>query len=262
MWSGYVGVSLCRGASCSSPQTTPFVLSVAGTGGSFRGSLEFQPFGDDVAVDVSGSAQPDGAVLFASTHHATAYDARTVTVRRLLVRTDPVAGLTGDLDMRLSGETSDVRGTVTSASFQPLSAFAAQGVSGSWHGLAIIRQCAGDCPSYRDAGDIVRIALVVGQAGEGANGQVQLSIFEGEPQWLDVHGTASQTTFSFASDRVALSSSCCDRMRFLQTFKGSLDDLGRIDGTFTYAADGRIAIKPYNISYRLECEVLWLVRDR
>jgi len=52
-----------------------------------------------------------------------------------------------------------------------------------------------------------------------------------------------------------------DRTLHLESFDASLDQIHRLAGRFVYASDSRIAVSPFDVSYRFECEILWLKRD-
>ncbi len=264
VWTGYLRAALCFSFGCEEVETIPFVLRVAADGSGYVGAFELEAASSmNVNMDVTGAVQPDGAVLFTGHRDPWDGDSASVELRKLLVRVDPSAGLSGDIDLRkfYTGNATNrsLEGTVASASFLPLPFFAAQGVSGRWSGTAVIRGCSGYCPLYRDAGDAFSISMVLGQSGTSVTGQLQLGVFAGSQNWLPIAGNASPA-LSLSSERVVFSSGN-DKSRYLESFDATLDGLGRINGRFTYASDSTIAISPFNVFFRLECEILWLKRD-
>ena len=251
---------MCFSGVCETPRTIPFLLRVAAAGSGFTGDFELHgTTAVDVVMDVTGVMRPDGYVLFTGTRAAIPDDLVRTDLRELLVRTDPLTGLTGHIDLHQAApQDATLTGDVTSASFEPFDAASPQ-MSGTWSGEAILRACSGFCPSYRN--QTLGISLALGQSGTDLSGQVQLSIFEPGDDWLSIHGAASGNSLSLSSNRIVLTSNAGDRARLLAALTGTIDTLGRIAGGFTYAADGRIAIEPFNVSYRLQCEILWLTRN-
>lgn len=248
---------------CDPPTTIQFVLRATAGGPGYIGAFEAEAIGSNNIMDVTGAPQPDGSVIFSGTRGGIPGNSTTLELRRLLVRPDGAAGLTGDVDLWiLSGSYKQhLSGSVLSASYQPLVSLPGQSVSGTWTGLAVIRACSGYCPLYQDPGDGVRISMVLGQNGGSLSGNVQFTVFSCGGCWLPITGSASGAQVSLSSPLVTRTSAYGDRTLHLESFDGTVDDLGRISGRFVYASDSRIAIAPFDVSYRLECEILWLKRD-
>ena len=269
VWHGYLSVTTCYvglpPSMCGSARTVQFVLRATTGGPGYAGLFELSD-GSSLTniVDVTGVGQPDGAVIFTGTRAPLPLGSLTLEIRRLLVRLDPAAGLTGDIDLWATGAGAytDYRmsGQVLSASYQPFVSLPGQSVSGTWSGYAVIRECSGDCPSYRKVGSGVAIyPMVLGQSGTSLSGNLALSVFSCGGCSLPISGSASGGQVSLSSQIV--NGSFNDRTLHLESFDGTLDDLGRISGRFVYASDSRIAIPPFNVSYRIACEILWLKRD-
>lgn len=241
----------------------PFVLRLAAGGPGFIGAFELEAPLYNGIIEVTGQSQPDGSVfLTGSRGEIFGSSSARFDLRQLLVRADPAAGLTGDIDLRLfaTGSERSLIGRVTSASYQPF-APSGENVSGNWSGLAVIRSCSGDCPAYRTVGMSVRISMVLGQSGSAVDGQLQLSNFLCGGCWLPLNGRLSDTRLTLSSPVLSPAASQVDRTLHLESFDASFDQLHRLVGRFVYASDSRIAISPFDVSYRFEGEILWLKRD-
>jgi hypothetical protein len=218
-----------------------------------------------VVMDVTGVTQPDGAVVFTGHRDPLSSDQANVELRRLLVRLDSSTGLTGEIDLRRDytsgGHSRVLEGRVVSAAYLPFSAVSAQGLDGTWSGMAVIRACSGYCPSYLTEGDNAELSLVVGQTGSTLSGQLRISNSRCSSScWLPVSGSVYGTAVSLTSERHAFSAAS-GNVFHLQSFEGTIDQLGRIGGRLVLQADGRVAVSPFNVTYRHEMEILWLTRD-
>lgn len=239
-----------------------FVLRVAAGGPGYLGTFETdEAFPSSVVISVIGESQPDGSVLFIGSHGVSRDVA--FSVQRLLVKLDGGAGLSGDMELRqlVTGTERRTTGTVLSASYQPLLPQAGTNLSGTWSGVSIIRGCSGHCPSFRTVGQQVRVSLAIGQSGNTVNGQMQLSIFSCSGCWVPFSGSMSDGRLALSGPVISRDSPSGDRTLHLESLEGSLDYIGRLVGGFVYESDSRIAISPFNVSYRLECEILWLKQD-
>lgn len=264
-WRGYLTATECLGSTdCREPRTVSFVLRVVQDGAGYRGTLELTQNASEMAVvmDVAGTSQPDGAVLFTGQRAPLATDPYRVELGRLLVCIDGGAGLTGEIDLRkfpqFSGYDRRLTGRVASAAYEPLATDGA--VSGTWTGHAVVRSCSGYCPLYQDVGDEIAFSIVLGQSGSAVTGRMSTSVVGCEGCWLPVTGTASGGRVLLSSGRIAPAGSG-GRVIYLERFESTLDALGRLAGEFVYEAEDRIAIAPFDVSSRLECEILWLARD-
>ena len=270
VWHGYLSVTTCYvglpTSMCGSARTVQFVLRATPRGPAYVGVFELPDVSSLTnTVDVTGVAQPDGAVIFTGTRPPLPIISTTLEIRRLLVRLDAAAGLTGDIDLWSTGAGpyNDYRmsGTVLSASYQPFASLPGQSASGTWSGLAVIRECSGYCPSYQKVGTGVSIySMALGQSGSTVSGTLGLSVFSCGGCSLPISGSVSGAQVSLSSALIR-SSTSNDRTLHLESFDGTIDDLGRISGRFVYASDTHIFIDPFNVSYRIECEILWLKRD-
>lgn len=238
------------------------MLRIAASGSEYVGALETnRPDYHDLSINLTGQRQPDGAVLFTGRRGAIPSDAFVAEVRKLLVKLDPVTGLSGEIDLRRVHATSRVslEGAVRTASYESFAETEMRGLSGRWSGIALITACSGYCPVFQRAGTDIEVALVLAQGGEALGGQAQISDSVGcNSCWLPIAGTWSDAALSFTSPRVVGSFATLH----LQTFAGSLDRLGRIRGDFTYRIEARKQNPPEPTATRLEARIRWLKRDR
>jgi hypothetical protein len=264
VWRGNLRVVNCYStfSICDAEQTMPFVLRVTAGGPGFIGAFELEAPLYNAIIEVTGQSQADGAVLLTGSRGRTPSNSATFDLRRLLVRVDGAAGLTGDIDLRtfVTGSERSLIGQVTSASYQPI-APSGENVSGNWSGLAVIRSCSGYCPGHQTVGSPIRVSMVLGQSGSTVDGQLQLSNFSCSSCWLPLNGRLADSRLTLSSPTVSRTATSGDRSLHLESFEASLDPLYRLAGVFVYASDSRIAISPFDVSYRFECEILWLKRD-
>lgn len=265
VWAGYLWVKDCpAGYPCRPETLVPFVLRISAAGPAVAALEVVEGSARSVVMDVTGVAQPDGAVLFTGHRGELRNDQAEIELRRLLVRLDSSTGLSGEIDLRRSytngGQNRSLEGRIQSAAYQPFADLAAQGLSGSWSGMAVIRACSGYCPSYLNEGDNMELSLVVGQAGSSVTGQLLIQNSMCNSCWLPVSGRVTGTSVSLTSERYSFSATS-GNVFHLQSFEGTIDQLGRIQGRFVLQADGRVAVSPFNVSYRHEGEILWLMRD-
>ena len=263
IWTGFLHASDCTFAGCEAPETKPFVLRITTGGPGFVASFELPSAQDrwEFVVDLNGTLQADGSVLFTG---SLARDSNmTVEIRRLSVRYDAATGLTGTIDLRRlfrsNVTNSSIEGEIASAWHQPFSS----NLSGEWNGMAIIRACSGDCRGSRGVGNDVRLSMVLVSSGAALGGQAETSPLTGCGAggcWVPISGFGPPDV-SFSSPQI-VSASAPDEPRQLETFTGSADGLGRLHGRFVFTYSDRIAIAPFLISARLECDVLWLTRKR
>jgi hypothetical protein len=264
-WRGYLIATECFSATdCGEPRTVSFLLRVVQDGSGWRGTLELtqNAFAMAVVMDVVGTAQADGAVLFTGQRAPLPSDAYRVELARLVVHVDSGAGLSGEIDLskfpQFNSPDRRLTGRVASATYEPLSTDGA--LSGTWTGHALVRVCSGYCPLYQDAGDEITFTIVLGQSGAAVTGRMSTSVVGCESCWLPVTGTVSGARVLLSSERIAPAGSG-GRTVHLERFEGTLDALGRLAGQFVYEAQDQIAVKPFDVSSRLECEILWLARD-
>ena len=265
VWRGNLRVVNCyvTFSICDAEQTMPFVLRVTAGGPGFIGAFELDaPQYPASIIDVTGQSQPDGAVLLTGSRGRIPGNTATLDLRRLLVKVDGASGLTGEIDLRLfvTGSERSLIGRVTSASYQPF-APSGENVAGNWSGVAAIRSCSGYCLGSQSVGQSIRLSMVLGQSGTTVDGQLQLSNFWCVNCWLPLSGRLTGTGLTLSSPVVTRSPVFGDQKLHLETFEASLDQLHRLVGQFVYAADTRIAVSPFDVSYRLDCEILWLKRD-
>jgi hypothetical protein len=265
VWHGYLRAAECLSSRpCDEERTIPFVLRALADNADYVASFELEEGARemDVIMDVRGVPQSDGTVLFTGQRSPLDIDSYRVELRRLAVRIDPSTGLTGEIDLwkfpTFSGPDRQLRGRVTSATYQPHAPAAGQSVAGAWSGRVVIRSCSDYCPSYQDVGDELRLSLVLGQTNGSITGQMQLGVSGCSNCWLPVAGTQSGQAVSLSSDRFVPSSG---RALHLERFDATLDALGRLAGRFVHAVNDRIAVSPFDVFSRLECEILWLKRD-
>lgn len=265
VWAGYLWAMDCpAGYPCRPETLVPFVLRISAAGPAVAALEVVEGSARSVVMDVTGVAQPDGAVLFTGHRGELRNDQAQIELRRLLVRLDSATGLSGEIDLRRSyttgGQNRSLEGRILSAAYQPFADLAARGVSGSWSGLAVVRACSGYCPVYQNEGDTMKLSLVVGQAGSSVTGQLLIANSMCNSCWLPVSGRVTGTSVSLTSERHSFSA-LSGNVFHLQSFEGTIDQLGRIQGRFVLQADGRIAVNPFDVSYRHEGEILWLMRD-
>ena len=249
-------------APCEPERSLTFVLRVTAGGPGYLGTFEIEEgLSLAVVISVIGESQPDGSVLFMGAH-GVSRDVM-VAVQRLLVKLDGAAGLSGDMELRqlVTGTERRTTGYVLSASYQPMLPQSGTNLSGTWSGVSVIRACSGYCPAYRTVGQQVLVSLTIGQSGTAVNGQMQLSILSCSGCWVPFSGSMSDDRLTLSGPMISRDSPSGDRTLHLESLEGSLDYISRLVGSFVYAADSRIAISPFNVSYRLECEILWLKRD-
>lgn len=257
LWNGFLMASRCPNGICAPAELIPFVLRVAAQGAGFTGSLEIAEGSQRwLVVDVSGAAQPDGSVSFTGTRGPVVSDQSHVEVRQFVVSVSRESGLTGTVDVRkfFASFTTSIEGRVASAAYRPL----VPTFEGRWLGRAVIRRCTGYCPIYQDAGDDDEIRLVIGQSGQALAGQIAVGTSGCVQCWLPVTGRIELGGLTLTSDRIVVSSTDAYQ---LQSFSGSLDPVGRITGRFTFEGKDRIAISPFDITFTLEYEILWLTRE-
>jgi hypothetical protein len=262
VWHAYLQAIDCLTPdTCNAPVTTPFVLRIAALGADFTASFEITTESTgSVVLTLSGSPQADGSLLFTGTRGPIESNVNTsFNVRRLSVKTG-VSGLTGDVDVLRTGAVSrTLKGAITSASYQPFTSLSGQSFSGNWSGYAIIRTCSGFCPIFRDPGDLIGINLTFAQSGNQITGSIREP--EGYTNWVPLAGSVGGTSVSVTSQTTQMTGGGQVTTFTLEQFNGTPDALGRLSGTLTYSETAHIAISPFNVSYRLGLEILWLKRD-
>ena len=264
IWTGFLLASDCDFRGCQPARTRPFVLRVTTAGSGFAGSFEL-PIDQgrwEFVIDLTGTVQGDGSVLFTG---ALGRDDRTFEVRRLVVRHDPSTGLAGTIDLRrlfapqANSTATTIEGEIASAWHQPLSS----NLSGEWSGVATIRSCSGDCRGSRSVGNDVRLTAALVSSGAALTGQVSVAPLAGcggGGCWVPISGFGAPNVL-FSSPQV-VPPSAPDEPKQLESFTGSVDGLGRLHGSFVFTFSDSIAIAPFLISARLECELIWLTRTR
>ena len=257
LWNGFLLAATCPSGVCGEPRTIPFVLRVIPGGGTFAASLEIEEGTNRwLVVDVSGSAQPDGSVAFTGTRAPTGSDQATVDVRQFAVRVTPQGGLEGSVEIHrfFSSLHTRLEGRIASASYRPLSTQ----LDGRWIGRAVIRACSGYCPSFQNAGDDDEVLVALGVSGQSVTGQIAVGTSGCVHCWLPVSGRVQGSAVTLSSERIVINST--DAYQLLG-FEGSMDPFGRISGRFTFEGKDRIAIDPFDVTFRLEYEILWLKRE-
>lgn len=252
VWHGYVTGTACLDKFCQPASMYPFTLRVAPGGAGWTGSVEIREVFSTttVSIDVSGTAQPDGSVLFSGSRNPVFH--KNVKINRLRVKTDPSAGLVGDFDLvdsttsAIISQTSTLSGAVVSASYQPIDTAS---ISGAWEGAATMRSCQAGCANENVAGLDEQMYLLI-----GANGVASVTV-TGSVEWLPLNGVLGAATFSGASPLVQYT----QESRQIEQFSVSVDNLGRISsGSFVVSGVRNIGgvLSPF----RWTMEVLWLAR--
>ncbi len=268
VWHGYLKGTECVGAlPCSAERTMPFVLRVVEDGAGYRATFELpvESAGQmKVIMDVVGRTEADGVAVFSGSRGPIDSDGYHVELRRLSIRIDPASGLTGAIDLQkwptANLSARSLRGPITSASYQPLSPAAGPPLDGTWRGRAVIRACDGYCPIYQDEGDDVPVVVVVGQAGQIVIGHVQPLVNGCATCWIPVSGIASGQTMWLSSEPHVPPASVGRRFQ-IESFEATADALGRLAGRFVIAVNNQIAVAPFDVFSRLDCEFTWLQRD-
>jgi hypothetical protein len=267
-WAGLLRITDCvHVGGCSPGATYGFVLRVASAGAGYVGAIEIADVSyAGINVDLMGIPQADGSIAFTGSRAPSEHpfdDGRVaVDVTRFVVKANSLTGLVGSIEYtKRYFEPYSYAATILSAGVQPLTTIGSGPFGGKWSGMAIIRSCSGYCPLYQDPGDVFALQLVLGQAGDAIDGRFQFSVARCGGCWLNVSGTVTSPVLSLSSARIIAPAGVNDRTMQLESFSGSLDDLGRIHGRFVYSADSYVYVPPFNISYRLECEILWLTRE-
>jgi hypothetical protein len=267
-WAGLLRITDCvHAGGCTPGATYGFVLRVASAGTGYVGAIEIADVSyAGINVDLTGMPQADGSVAFTGSRAPSDHpfdDGRVaVDVTRFVVKVDSLTGLVGSIEYTKGYfEPYSFAARILSAGVQPLTTTVSRPFEGRWSGMAVIRSCSGYCPLYRDPGDAFALQLVLGQAGDAVNGRGQFSVASCGGCWLTIGGAVVSSKVSLSSVRSDAPPGVNDRTMQLESFSGSRDDLGRIHGRFVYSADSYVYVPPFDISYRLECEILWLTRE-
>ena len=267
-WHGYLKGAECVAAlPCNPERTLPFTLRVLAAADGYRATFELpaESAGQmKVIMDVVGRPDADRLVVFSGSRGPIDSDGYHVELRRLAVRIEPASGLTGEIDLQkwptANLSARSLRGEITSASYRPLSPAGSPSMNGTWRGRAVIRGCEGHCPIYQDAGDEMTVVLALGQVGQTVSGHMQTGVVGCSSCWLPVSGSVAAGTPSLSSQPFA-PPGAAGRQLQLEGFEAALDEFARLAGRFVIAATDRIAIAPFDVLARLDCEFTWLQRD-
>ena len=249
-WTGETRLETCSGAPCGTiPLAGSYQLVVRDSGaGSYGALLSLQPGG--IVADLSGTPEADGSVRFTGSFQSagTVNFLQRADITRFVVRPDGREGLTGSFEyasyvadsfaIRTGSILSGRRGTVT------ISPGDFQGV---FRGDVAVRHCTGDCDRARP-GEEFEATWSLAQARSSIVGQVQI---QGASMTVPLAGSAAGGQLR-ASGEVSVatcqadfdsSPTCSQRIRELSA---TIDQFGRLRGTFEYSRDAFSSFRHYS----------------
>jgi hypothetical protein len=230
-WAGEYRSDSCTGPQCASVYphgNDGYSITVTRNGDRLDALLRlgFRVFA------LTGTPQPDGSAVFAGAPPEPApQPAYELEMRRLVLRRDAAAGLSGTLHYRFvtdEGPTNE-RATITSGMRREIAQLPGP-FQGEWEGETLVRGCRGDCRHTTVGQGWLGLSLTLSERDGAVVGES--TGFGG----FTVTGTSSGNTLRLAGGRTATSCPADWEGYYcsvtLRDFRATVDMLGQMRGTF------------------------------
>jgi hypothetical protein len=260
-WTGEIRFDGCSGSPCGVVGFgTSYQLVVRNAGrGSVNALLRLEL--EQIVVDLAGPTEADGSVRFSGSFQSagpTNFTQR-VDITHFVVRPDGGTGLTGSFEYTSEstspyGSQVAVRtGRILSGTRRTVTASPGD-FQGSFRGAVAVRHCDGDC-EYAKLGAEMDSQWNFVQTGTSVTGQLLLWI--GGSMFVPLTGVASgaQLRASGEAARATCQAeydsapACSERIRDLSV---TVDEFGRLRGTFEYAREGFSGFRRYRYTAAME----------
>jgi hypothetical protein len=236
LWAGAFRLTSCTGERhCFILIGTqrPFTMRLRQTGAQVRGLFTASGY----TADVSGAVLKDGSVELTGSGPAASAQDGSIRVPGVSLRLTPDRELAGTIGYETTPNPygaefalpASAAGDIVSATRTDLQIFAAT-VDGLWRGRSVIRSCVPTgtyCyPNQKD--EVVEVQLSLGRSGDAVSGT-----FRSGSLSVPVVGRIAGTSITLSGESSSASSGGSSSMR-LTSWTGSIDEFGRMTGTFQY----------------------------